>query len=185
MYIYEPPKPYPGEPWGFDNGAFKDWCDKVPFNEKRYMQALERARNAPTPYLAVVPDLVGRGAESLNFSLRWIAKQSLYPDWPWYLALQDGMTQEDVRPIVGLFAGLFLGGTDAFKKTAAEWCEFAHAHGLKFHYARAGTERKIRHAITIGADSLDSSFPLWTLDRIRRMEYLTQEWRQREPALHF
>ncbi len=55
-------------------------------------------------------------------------------------------------------AGLFLGGTDAFKdREAAYWRGVAHAAGVRFHYARAGTPRKFQHAMLVRADSLDSS----------------------------
>ncbi len=44
--------------------------------------------------------------------------------------------------------------------------ELAHRYGLKAHYARCGTRRKIRRAVGIGADSGDSAFPLWIKDRL-------------------
>ena len=171
MYIYCPVRPYPGEPWGFDNGAYLDWRNGKSFDEKRYVDALDAAQDCGiTPYLAVVPDLVARGRESLDFSLGWLSR--LPSSWPWYLAVQDGMEFRDIEPVVHLFDGLFLGGTDAFKKQAQDWCNFAHVNGKRFHYARAGTERKIQHALNVGVDSLDSAFPLWTMERIRRMEFI-------------
>ena len=91
----------------------------------------------------------------------------------------------EVEKVIDRFDGLFMGGSDDFKREAQDWCNLAHIHGKRFHYARAGTERKIKHAIRIGADSLDSSFPLWTMDRIKRMEYLVNEWQATEPELDF
>ena len=73
---------------------------------------------------------------------------------------------QDVLSVIGNYDGLFLGGTDAFKLTARDWCGLAHRNNKKFHYARAGTINKLQHAIRIGADSLDSSFPLWTKVRL-------------------
>lgn len=179
MFVYKQPAPYEGEPWGFDNGAFLDWRNGKAFDELRYLKALERAVMAGTPYLAVCPDLVAQGQRSLDFSVDWMAHRSIPQSWPWYLALQDGMTRESILPLLGMFSGLFLGGTDNFKLRAESWCDFAHDHGKRFHYARAGTESKIKHAIRIGADSIDSAFPLWRFDRISRMEYLISDW-QRE-----
>jgi hypothetical protein len=54
------------------------------------------------------------------------------------------------------------------KLQAADWCGFAHRMNLRLHYARAGTERKVRHAKEIGADSIDPTFPLWTKQRFYR-----------------
>lgn len=163
------PAPYPDEPWGFDNGAFSAWLKQEPFPHDRFLYRLDIALDKPTPYLAVVPDLVARGIESLEFSLGWL--DSLPDTWPWYLAVQDGMKIQDVEPVLDRFAGIFLGGTTRFKSTAPEWYEVARRNGKRFHYARASTPRRIEHAKRIGADSLDSAFPLWTEERFN--EFIT------------
>ena len=152
---------YPGEPWGFDNGAFRDWRAGIAFDETAYMKSLEKAEaNAEPPYLAVLPDIPTQGLQSLDYSMGWLGR---LPDFNWYLAVQDGMSTTDVSAD-GL-SGIFLGGTNSYKSTAAEWCKWAHAHGLKFHYGRAGTQSKVAQAQYIGADSLDSAFPMWTKQR--------------------
>jgi hypothetical protein len=89
----------------------------------------------------------------------------------------------EVEEVIHHFDGLFLGGTDAFKRDAQDWRNVAAIHCKRFHFARAGTETKIKQAINIQADSLDSSFPLWTVERIRRMEYLVNDWQTHEPKL--
>ncbi len=164
MFIDHVPTPYPGEPWGFDNGAFRDWRNGRKFDGDAYLCRLEKAYAVGRPYIAIVPDLVAGGLRSLEFSLRWLEK--LPANWPWYLAVQDGMTLADVESVLDKFTGLFLGGTDIFKGTAWHWCRLAHQHGKKFHFARAGTLRKIAYAKEIGADSSDSAFPLWTKERL-------------------
>lgn len=58
---------------------------------------------------AVPPDIVAGGAASLALSLRWL---------PWVLrhcprallAVQDGMTIDQVRPYLGADVGIFVGG---------------------------------------------------------------------------
>jgi hypothetical protein len=97
--------------------------------------------------------------------VNWLKR--LPSSWPWYLAVQDGMTPDAVLEVVHLFAGIFLGGTDRFKLTAYRWSRLARFADKAFHYGRAGTLRKIRHAYAVEADSLDSNFPLWTVDRMR------------------
>lgn len=159
---------YPGEPWGFDNGAFRDHLAGRPFNSAAYRERLPKVlHHASKPILAVIPDKVA-ASDSLAFSLHW---RDELPDLvPWYLALQDGMKRSEVLPHVHRFAGLFLGGSDRFKSRAREWCAFAHDHGLRFHYGRAGTPLKLDHALESGADSLDSTFPMWTKKRFRYFE---------------
>lgn len=153
---------YPGEPWGLDNGAFRDWKDGVPFDGDQFARVIEKAEKHPPPYLAVLPDIPGGGLASYELSMSWLDR---VPAFPWHLAVQDGMEPADVDP--SLFSGLFLGGTNAYKATAAMWCDFAHASGLRFHYGRCGTQAKIAHAIDIGADSIDSAVAMWTKPRWR------------------
>ena len=161
-----PPFYYAYEPWGFDNGAFVAWTRGNQFPEKVFLKRLDAALRVETdPAVAVCPDIVAGGLRSLEFSVNWLKRLPSW--WPWYLAVQDGMTQDAVLDVAHLFAGIFLGGTDRFKLTAYHWSRLAHFADKKFHYGRAGTLRKIRHAYAVEADSLDSNFPLWTVDRMR------------------
>jgi hypothetical protein len=159
------PELYENEPWGFDNGAWgfreEGW---TPANEGKFLVRLNRAMAIPWhPYMAILPDIVAGGDKSLELSVSWIGN---LPPWKWYVAVQDGMTVAKVVNILDKVEGIFLGGSDEYKKYAGYWCQVAHHLGKKFHYGRAGTMGKLAHAIMIGADSLDSAFPLWTKDRL-------------------
>lgn len=167
MCVRDTPAPYDGEPWGFDNGAFTCWRACVPFDGDGFLRRLDRAHTAGRPLVAVTPDIVAAGLRSLEFSLRWLPQ--LPREWPWYLAVQDGMTTAEVEPVIERFSGVFLGGSTLWKHTMAQdWCEFAHANGKPMHFARAGTISALRSAKRVGADSLDSAFPLWTMERFER-----------------
>lgn len=179
MFIHKKIVPYPEEPWGFDNGAFRDWVSGKNFDEKRYLTALERAveiaQESHFPYLSVLPDLVAQGRRSLEFSVEWLFRiesllgKELSDRMNWYLAVQDGIKEEEVEEVLQEFPqirGVFLGGTDEFKLTASVWSSIAKRNGRKFHYARAGTPKKVVHAKLSGADSLDSAFPLWVRERL-------------------
>jgi hypothetical protein len=157
------PSPYPNEKWGFDNGAYRDWVRGEPFNEKAYWKSLNKILKVGVPQMAVLPDIVAAGQQSLDFSYSWLDR--LPHHFPWYLAVQDGMkaTDIDVTPL----SGIFLGGTNRYKATAADWVKFAHENQLKFHYGRCGTRNKLAHALHIGADSLDSALPLFSRARFR------------------
>ena len=48
---------YPGEQWGFDNGAFRDWKNGSEFDGDGFQRRLDVALGMGTPYLAVVPDI--------------------------------------------------------------------------------------------------------------------------------
>lgn len=167
MFVVRRPSPFPYEPWGFDNQAFKAWQDGTPWDEANFLRRLEVAQSVNSdPYLAVTPDIVAAGCTSLHFSTAWRMRLRDV-EFPWYLAVQDGMTVADVEPLLHLYDGIFLGGSDKFKPTAWRWCALAHKYQLKFHYGRASTPSKLVSAYKIGADSCDSSFPLWTTDRMK------------------
>lgn len=178
MFIETRINPYEDEPWGFDNGAFRDWIKGKKFDENRYLKAVDRAVSISIeyhfPYLSVIPDKVAKGIESLDFSALWIEKLKKhigkhFENMNWYLAVQDGMTIEVVDEFIKSYPflkGIFLGGTDKFKATAPEWSILAKKYNLRFHYARAGTVRKYALAKLSEADSIDSAFPIWVKDRL-------------------
>lgn len=158
-------QPYRWEPWAFDNGAYTDWTQGREFDGDAYLRRLEKAETIGEPLFAVVPDKVAGGLESLERSLAWLDRIPDY--WSRYLVVQDGMTEADVSAVIHLFEGLFLGGSDRFKGTAIRWAKLAHANCKFFHYGRAGTLRKIQHAIASDCDSFDSAFPLWSVERFK------------------
>ena len=82
-----------------------------------------------------------------------------------YLAVQDGMTATQVSNTLDThsFSGLFVGGTTGWKRmTGSFWVDFAHKRGVQCHVARTGTTRTVSWVRAIGADSLDSSLPIWS-----------------------
>lgn len=169
--------PYEDEAWGFDNGAWSathagEGFPEDEFEERvRWAYELSDLRDTP-PAVAAVPDKLWAGGESLEFSARWAEDlQQRYPDWPWFLVIQDGMGFDDVLGVLDLFDGLFLGGSDSVKGRARLWRDFAHDHDLPFHYGRGGTLAKVAQAFDIGADSVDSEFPVFS--RIRMGTFVT------------
>ena len=165
MWTDGTPKLFDGEIWGFDNGAYGCFVRGRVFDDNLFKRRLDRAFDVGIPYLAVCPDIVAGGKKSLEFSLSWLPR--LPRDWPWYIAVQDGMEMADVLSCLTMFDGLFLGGTNRFKYKASGWVATAREAGIPVHYGRCGTEKKINHARRLGVDSLDSSFPLWTRGRWR------------------
>jgi hypothetical protein len=170
MRVTNMTRPFEGEPWALDNGAFGAWRNNRPFDDVGFRKRVAKALTMPAPFMCVLPDIVAGGLKSLALSIRWL--DELPVELPWYLVVQDGMTPADVEPHLVRVAGLFLGGTDAFKPTARQWADLAHAHGKLFHFGRAGSVPKIEMALASGCDSLDSCFPLWTNERMGLFERL-------------
>lgn len=158
-------------PWVFDNGAFKDWRGGLAFQTERYEKALDRMVSdpaTPRPDFIIAPDIVAGGLESLRFSCEWAERLS-WLGTPLYVAVQDGMTEAIVLRELGMFSGVFVGGSPVWKmKTGEAWTEFAHSRGLPCHIGRMGTEKKVRAAIRWGVDSIDSALPLWAEANLRR-----------------
>jgi hypothetical protein len=155
-------------PWFYDNGAFRDFTAGKPFSVAKYERDLERLPAMPTPpAFLVVPDVVAGGVESLEVSLAWLPR--LRGLAPLFLAVQDGMSLDDVARVIEGFDGVFVGGSVPWKvRTGAAWVRFAHGLSKPCHIGRVGTIRRLRWARLIGADSIDSCFPLWTKARLAR-----------------
>lgn len=152
--------------------------------EVQLERVAELAAEGRGPLFVVAPDLPAEGEASLLESLAWLrewesSRQESLDPWgfyygtaagliPVYLAVQDGMEPAELerledpetgRPVLESFAGIFLGGSDAFKATAAAWRELADRWGLRLHYARA-TQSRLAHATEVEADSADSAHPV-------------------------
>ena len=152
-----------------DNGAFSDWRAGRDWDERAWLLDLEHAAadSEGRPEFVVAPDAVGSGLTSLRLSVRWLPRIRA-SGLQAYLAVQDGMTAADVRAGCEGFAGLFVGGTLPWKlHTAHAWTDLAHELGLLCHVGRVGGARRVRWAREIGADSIDSSLPLWSRENLR------------------
>ena len=150
--------PKPGIPWVLDNGAFSDYLQKKDFDAARFSKVLRKVPPTHRPDFAVIPDIVAGGLRSLTFSCYWLRVWTLPHGWPWDLAVQDGMEEKDVAPLVRDVGGIFVGGSLDWKHREGErWVSFAHDHGLPAHVGRVGTLADLKWAERIGADSVDST----------------------------
>jgi len=165
--------PYTFPLYFVDNGAFTCWRRGEKFNADLFLKTLEEVSNyLNPPQFVVVPDLVAKGLRSLEFSLGWLERlKREFPEFNYALAVQDGMSLEDVEPYIREFAYLFVGGTLKWKTaTGREWIKLAHKHGRKCHIGRVGTARRVRWARRIGADSIDSALPLFSFAKWKRFK---------------
>jgi hypothetical protein len=149
--------PESGVPWILDNGAFSYWKNNLPFDTKRFEDAIIKTEaSKQMPDFVIVPDIVAGGYSSLDFSLGWLNK--IPANYNCYLAVQDGMEMQVIEGYLDLFDGIFVGGSLEWKlRTAYEWVKLVHDHGKPCHIGRVGTFRRLVWAKSIGADSVDSS----------------------------
>lgn len=156
-------------PWFFDNGAWGDHQNDRPFDSAQFIADLDSIwRSIDRPEFIVLPDIVAGGLASLEESRRWVHRcRGLAP---LYLAVQDGMQPEDIdERLRGRLAGLFVGGSLEWKiRTAEAWVAAARAWGMRCHVGRVGAQDRVRWALRIGADSIDSCLPLFSEENLQR-----------------
>lgn len=105
----------------------------------------------------VAPDVVGGGRDSLALSVKWL---------PWMLsrcrrvviAVQDGVSAQDVAPHLGPRVGVAIGGSTEWKEAqlgSPEWRRACRQRGAWLHALRVNTQRRIK--LASGFDSIDGT----------------------------
>lgn len=174
MFVTSTPDPYPGESWGLDNGAWSAWTQGRGFPAEQFQERVSKAREVAEetgcpPAIAIAPDKLMAGAESLDFSLHWLMIcRDLAPDFPWYLPVQPGMDPERVEEAVESFDGLLLGGAGEMKPSGRLWRGVARRAGVRFHYPQVATRSRLFHAADLGAETADTAMPMFRVGDMRK-----------------
>jgi len=159
-----------GFPYALDNGAWTAHTRSEPFNVCAFVRAVEEMGSRAD--FVVAPDIVMGGRASLELTRKWL---------PWCLercdrvliAVQDGHTPDDVRPLLSDRVGVAIGGSTEWKEDQlarqvwrASWV----------HVLRVNTARRVHLCSSAGADSFDGSgvsrfvVELGRVDAARRQE---------------
>lgn len=154
--------------YALDNGAWTAFAQKTEWNEDRFIDALTRFGAAAD--FVIAPDIVCGGVESLALSKTWI-NGCLTECQRVAVAVQNGMTEDEIAPLLSESVGVFVGGDDAWKEsTIHRWCALARLHGSWCHVGRVNTQRRLRLCQMGGADSFDGSGPSRFELCLQRME---------------
>lgn len=157
-----------------DCGAWTAHKQRKPFDVAAFERVLGRL-GAQADFV-ILPDIVGGGLASLAFSLEWLPRVLTQTSLA-LLAVQEGMTPDDVRPHLGERVGIFIGGADDRWKeqTAETWGRLGRAHGCGWvHMGRVNSARRIAICAHAGLTSFDGTSAtryvktLPPLDRARR-----------------
>jgi len=141
--------------YALDNGAWADFQAKRAFDEDAFERLIERL-GAKADWI-VLPDIVAGGLPSLELSYRWM-NRCLSICSRVLIAVQDGMEEHHIAPLVGPSVGVFLGGSTEWKlATMGLWGRFCQRLGVYYHVARVNTARRMRQAIAAAAHSVDGS----------------------------
>ena len=154
-----------------DNGCFAAFSRNEPFSPQKFVKLLEkiyigsRLGEIKFPDFVVIPDIVGGGMKSLNYSMQWMKAIENFKiaDFNYFLAIQDGMSMKAVEEIIKerKVDGLFLGGTKPWKyATGAAWSALAKKYSLAIHVGGIGVKSKIEWAQENEFTSVDSGVPM-------------------------
>lgn len=138
-------------PFALDNDAFAAWTKGTPWNESMWLSMLDTLRHDTdfTPRWVLVPDVVADRDATLR---KWdkysgIAEQF---GWPLAMAVQDGMTPEDVPE----GCVIFVGGTTKWKWDSVEmWASTNH----RVHVGRVNEVSKLVLCEKLGVESVDGT----------------------------
>lgn len=138
-----------------DNGAYTYWRQGVPYDPVPFRRLL--ASHGAGADMIVAPDVVAGGMDSLQMSLLWLPELLMYGPRI-LIPVQDGMTADDLSPVVSDRIGIFLGGSTEWKEaTMPYWGQFCRRAACYYHVGRVNTLRRVYMALEAGADSCDGS----------------------------
>lgn len=165
-----------GFPYALDNGAFSAWQGKKPWDEKRFLHALQKFGDDAD--FVIVPDVVCDARATLELFDDWI-----WPVQDWtsraMIAVQNGMTADDVACRLTEHIGIFVGGDSAWKdSTIPMWSNLAREYKTTCHVGRVNTLDRLRICQLANVTSFDGSGASRFDVHRRRMD----RWRN-EPAL--
>lgn len=139
-------------PYALDNGAWGAFSRNEVWDEDTFRRALDVC--GPGADWVVVPDIVAGGLESLRKTEQWMPRIPFRK----LIALQDGMSADDIRPLLSNDVGLFLGGSTEWKlRTLPYWGGFSKRYGVYLHVGRVNTVRRIRQCALAPAHSFDGT----------------------------
>lgn len=164
-HLYSPDSqrgPWPWFPYALDNGAFACWdmatniFDGSKWGEvyPKWQRLLYWAASCPQrPRWAIVPDTPGCAVGTLT---KWAAyaQQVIDAEIPPALAVQDGMTVEEVKALYPAPVVICIGGTTEFKWSTVEmWA----ASFPRVHVLRCNSPEKLHYLESLGVESCDGT----------------------------
>lgn len=175
--------PWPWFPFALDNGAFSCWeMGSNYFDESKWAEMEPKWRKlvkwaAPTGLArwAIVPDVPGDADRTLerweSSFYRFIADSEIPPA----IAVQDGMTPEEVKRLSNKPSVVCVGGTTEWKwQTVEAWiAEFPRVHVL-----RCNSPEKLFYLEKLGAESCDGTG--WNRGNRKQTEGIETWARQKE-----
>jgi hypothetical protein len=141
-------------PYALDNCRFTVWAKGKEWNESLFWSMIEKTVTISRPPLwLLVPDVVADAGATFREWRSWYPGLSKY-SWPLALAVQDGMTPQEVLGIRPVPDVIFIGGTTRWKwRTLTTWTHYFP----RVHVGRVNTGRMLWMVHRAGAESSDGT----------------------------
>lgn len=157
-HLYSPfrrTRPNPVLPYLLDNGAYVAFKTGQPWNAEAFIAHVEYyAFNALRPIGVVVPDVVANADDTLRLWETWAPVLRDKYHLKIYLAVQDGMTPEQVKALDIQPDGIFVGGSTDWKwSTVPVWTSAFSV----VHVGRVNSLEKLILCSELGVSSCDGS----------------------------
>ena len=149
-----------GHHWAADNDAFAAWSAE---RFQRMLTEIHRATDLSRFLWVAVPDVVGDAQATVNRWHEWYP-QIEYLGLPAAFVGQDGLELIADQIPWNDMSAFFVGGSTEWKLSdaAERFVRESRYRGKWTHVGRVNTRKRIRHAIEIGADSIDgTTFSRW------------------------
>ena len=148
----------PGDvPFVLDNGryAIRKSGDLSEWDETKFRKLLDDAKaSGKTPQWIVVPDVPRRGKQTLEEWNQWVGELGSSYGWPMALAVQEGITLEDVKALAIPPDVIFVGGPNSWRwRTLKIWCD----NFSNVHVGAIKTPKQLWAVQHAGAESSDSN----------------------------
>jgi hypothetical protein len=156
--------------WCADNGCFGNG---YPGDAAWLAWLADRAQHVERCAFATAPDVVGNAAATMGRSLPFLP-QIRRMGFPAALVAQDGL--ESMRVPWPEFDVLFIGGSTGWKLSqhVVDLAHEARTRGTWVHVGRVNSEKRLRFARFIGADSIDGTYLRFSPDEnlLRLLRYM-------------
>jgi len=171
------PDPLGFECYGIDNGAWSAHSTGKAWDPGLFCDLV--AAVGWGAEIIVAPDIVEGGLQSLRLTERWlplldgIGRRRL-------VAVQDGMTVDDVRPLLSDRVGVFVGGSTPFKlATMATWAALARERDAYCHVGRVNSVKRIKMCQLAGVQSWDGTSTVQFPSTLRKLDNARKQtaWR--------
>ena len=135
-----------------DNGAWSAYKNQTKYEVQPFLELVDAFGQRSD--FVILPDIVGGGIESLDFSLCFLELNTPRK----LIAVQDGMTPNDVRQYLSDSIGIAVGGTTEWKEnTLRSWGKLAAECVSYLHVLRVNTRRRLKLCHAAGANSIDGT----------------------------